>query len=632
MANSSQNHTILSELDIYLFRSGKHTQMYKKFGAQPTEKDGVSGMQFTVWAPGARHVELVGNFNGWQGHDHPLSVRWDSSGIWEAFVPGLSSGELYKYRIYSHHDSIVRDKADPFAFCTEVPSATSSITWSTDYKWKDKKWMSARNKKNTLGQPCSVYEVHLGSWKKDDQGNSLSYQALATELVEYVKKMGFTHVELMPVMEHPYYPSWGYQSVSYFAPSRRYGDPEDLMALIDALHKADIGVFLDWVPSHFAVDGHGLGQFDGSHAYEHPDRRKGFHPDWNSSIFNYERPEVVSFLLSSAHYWLDVYHVDGLRVDAVASMIYLDYSRDEGQWEPNMYGGNEYLAAIDFLKELNSSVFGRWEGVHMIAEESTAFSGVTRPVHLGGLGFTLKWMMGWMNDTLQYFGREPIYRQWHHGEISFSMVYAYSENYMMPLSHDEVVHGKASLVSKMPGDEWQKFAHLRLLYTYMYTHPGNKLIFMGGELGQVSEWNVNAQLEWQVLDYPNHAGVQTLLKELNAVYKKEKALHLCDFEHQGFEWIAHDDNQNAVLAYIRSHGSKDCIVVLNFTPNLLENYQLGVRQKGKYKEIFNSDHEQYWGSGQGNKNITSKAEESHGREHSISITVPPLAGIILKKA
>ena len=632
MAKFLKHHSLLTDLDIYLFKSGKHTQLYKRLGAHPIELDGVKGCYFAVFAPAARSVELVGDFNSWLGENFHLNVRWDSSGIWEGFVPDIHPGQLYKYRIRSHNDDIVRDKTDPFAFCTEVPSLTSGITWDLSHQWKDAKWMKARNESNKLGQPTSVYEVHLGSWKKSKAGDSLSYLELATELVNYVKEMGFTHVEFMPIMEHPYYPSWGYQLTSYFAPTRRFGDPEDLMYLVDAFHQAGIGVFLDWVPSHFAVDAHGLGQFDGSAVYEHPDRRKGFHPDWNSSIFNYERPEVVSFLLSSAHFWLDVYHMDGLRVDGVASMIYLDYSRDDGQWEPNKWGGNEYLAAIDFLKELNASIFGRFEGVQMIAEESTSFSGVTRPVDLGGLGFNLKWMMGWMNDSLQYFGREPIYRQFHHGEVSFSMVYSYSENFMMPLSHDEVVHGKGSLVSKMPGDEWQKFAHLRLLFLYMFTHPGNKLFFMGGEIGQVSEWNFNSQLEWPVLEYPNHQGIQDLVKDLNHLYRKEKALHLLDFHPDGFEWIDHSDTQNCVLAYIRKSGKKELVVVLNFTANYLENYELGVRKKGKYTEILNSDETKYWGSGQVNTKLTAIKGEKHGKENVLTLNIPPLGGLILKKS
>jgi len=632
MTQQVLTHSLFSDLDIYLFRTGKHTQLYKKLGAHRGEVDGVQGLYFAVYAPGASHVQVIGDWNGWNGHGYSLDVRWDSSGIWEGFIPGLDYGLLYKYRIYSHHDDIVRDKADPFGFCTEVPSLTSTISWDMRHEWEDDKWMASREKTNALGQPCSVYEVHLGSWKKNENGDSLSYRQLAEQLVPYVKKQGFTHVELMPVMEHPYYPSWGYQSTSYFAPSRRYGDPEDFAHLIDAFHQADIGVYLDWVPSHFAVDGHGLGMYDGSHVYEHPDHKKGFHPDWNSSIFNYERPEVVSFLLSSAHYWLDVYHADGIRVDAVASMIYLDYSRDEGQWDPNEHGGNEYIAAVNFIKELNTSVFAKHTGVQMIAEESTSYSGVTRPVHLGGLGFTQKWMMGWMNDTLQYFGREAIHRKYHHGEISFSMVYAYSENYVLPLSHDEVVHGKGSLVMKMPGDEWQKFAHLRLLLCYMYTHPGNKLLFMGAEIGQVSEWNVNSQLEWPVLQHPNHAGIQELVRDLNHLYKKEKALHQYDFYQEGFEWIDHGDTENCVLAYIRRAGKKDIVTVMNFTPQTLTDYEIGVNQNGVYREVLSSDEEKYWGSGMSNSSLKSKKGEKHGKAYTLSLTVPPLGAVILKKA
>jgi 1,4-alpha-glucan branching enzyme len=525
---------------------------------------------------------------------------------------------------------VVREKADPFARCTELPPATASITWALDHKWKDKKWLKKRTSTQRLEDPKSIYEVHLGSWKKNADGHSLSYRELANDLVQHVKTLGFTHIELMPIQEHPFYPSWGYQSTSYFAPTRRYGDPEDLMYFIDACHKEDLGVILDWVPSHFPADDHGLALFDGSCVYEHPDPRKGYHPDWKSSIFNYERPEVRSFLLSSAHFWLSHYHIDGLRVDAVASMIYLDYSREEGQWEPNIYGGNEYLAAVDFLKDLNSSAYQNHEGVIMIAEESTAFPGVTKPVHFGGLGFGYKWMMGWMNDTLRYFERDPIHRRYHHNEISFSLAYANSENYILPLSHDEVVYGKKALLDKMPGDEWQRFAELRLLYTYMFTHPGGKLIFMGGEIGQVAEWNINEQLEWFVMDYPLHKGISDVIKDLNGLYRSEPALHEKDHDPSGFTWIDHSDHENCVLAYTRQSGQDQVVVVLNFTPQTLTHYRLGVDKKGVYEEAFNSDAMIYQGSGQGNTAVSADKTESHGRPYSLSLTIPPLGGIVLK--
>lgn len=631
MTNYIVPHSLWTDEDIYLFKEGKHCTLYRRFGAHSMTVEGQTGMYFSVFAPGAKSVRVIGDHNGWDGKEHLLHVRWDESGIWEGFLPGFETGKLYKYQIFSHHDDVVREKADPFAFCTEMPPATASVSWELRYSWKDTNWMKKRVQVQKFGAPISVYEVHLGSWRKKNELESLTYLQLADQLIHHVKDLGFTHIELMPIQEHPFYPSWGYQSVSYFAPTRRYGDPEELMVLIDKAHQAGLAVILDWVPSHFPADDHGLAQFDGSAVYEHPDPRKGYHPDWKSSIFNYERPEVRSFLLSSAHFWLEKYHLDGLRVDAVASMIYLDYSREEGQWEPNMFGGNEYLAAIDFLKDLNSTCYAQHPGIIMVAEESTSFSGVTRSVDQGGLGFGYKWMMGWMNDTLEYFQRDPIHRKYHHNEISFSMAYAYSENYILPLSHDEVVYGKRALADKMPGDEWQRFAQMRLLLSYMYAHPGGKLLFMGVEMGQLSEWNVEKELEWFVLDYPHHHGIYKCLQTLNDVYKNKKALHASDFSTDGFEWIDHHDHENSVLVFVRKHGKKQIVVALNFTPSTLHDYRIGVLTTGQYTEIYNSDDKAFWGSGQTNVNLSSEKIESHGRDHSLSITLPPLGAIYLEK-
>lgn len=624
--------SFFTDFDVSLFQAGKHYKLFEKFGSHIKELDGISGVYFAVYAPSANKVEVVGDFNGWNGSGYELYVRWDSSGIWEGFVPNANEGDHYKYQIFSNNDSRIRLKADPYAFQTEMMPKSASIVWKQDYKWKDKTWMKKKRLvKNALDAPYSIYELHLGSWRKN-AGDSLSYKQLSEDLVKYVKDLGFTHVEFMPVTEHPYYPSWGYLSTSFFAPTSRFGEPEGLMELIDALHKAEIGVLMDWVPAHFPNDEFALADFDGSNVYEHPSREKGFHPDWNSLIFNYERNEVRSFLISSAFYWLDKYHLDGLRVDAVSSMLYLDYSREEGQWSPNIYGGNEYLAAIDFLKELNMAVYGAFEGVQMIAEESTAYPGVTKPVHLGGLGFGMKWMMGWMNDTLQYFSRPPIYRNYHHGEVSFSMTYAFTENFLLPLSHDEVVHGKQSLIYKMPGDDWQRFANVRLLYAYMFTHPGNKLLFMGNEIGQTSEWNVNEQLDWHLLDNVSHQGIQALVKDLNKLFTSEKSLSTNNFSYKGFEWISHDDNQNCVLAYIRKTEKESIVVVCNFSPQVIPDYKIGVAKKGKYKVLLNTDDIKYSGSG-ANKTTqySTKKLEKHGKDNALSLTLVPLGTLILKQ-
>ncbi|MCU0354621.1 MAG: 1,4-alpha-glucan branching protein GlgB, partial [Cytophagales bacterium] len=513
--------SLLTDFDISLFRAGKHYKLYEKLGSHVITHDGTQGTYFAVWAPNAERVSLIGNFNYWDRDSHPLYPRWDGSGIWEAFVPHIGHGEVYKYFVKSHNYGQELEKGDPFAMLWETPPRTASVVWDTAYQWNDTAWLTSRREKAGKVQPMSVYEVHLGSWGRvPEEGNrSLSYRELADRLPAYVKDLGFTHVEFMPVMEHPFFGSWGYQITGYFAPSSRYGTPQDFMHLVDALHQAGVGVILDWVPSHFPEDVHGLANFDGTRLYEHADPRKGWHPDWKSLIFNYGRNEVRAFLISNALFWLDRYHTDGLRVDAVASMLYLDYSRNAGEWIPNEYGGRENLEAISLLKEFNQAVYGEFPDVHTIAEESTAYPGVSKPVFAGGLGFGMKWMMGWMHDTLSYFSKEPLYRKYHQGQITFSLVYAFHENFMLPLSHDEVVHGKNPLIYKMPGDEWQKFANLRLLYGYMFAHPGMKLLFMGGEFGQTREWNHDRSLDWHLLDYPLHQGVRNALREINRLFR-----------------------------------------------------------------------------------------------------------------
>ena len=632
MAQKVHPYSIISDFDVNLFDSGKHTKMFDKLGSHITEVNGESGVYFAVYAPAALQVQVIGDFNYWNGYEHNLNVRWDGSGIWEGFIPGVGLGALYKYRIYSNHDSAIREKADPYARLYENPPKTASVVWHDDYKWQDEEWMATREEKAGLDSAMTIYELHLGSWKKTADGSrSLHYTELAEQLVDYVQEMGYTHVELMPVMEHPYFPSWGYLCTGYFAPSSRYGSPAELKYLIDKLHQAGVGVLLDWVPAHFPADEHALADFDGSSLYEHPDPQRGHHPDWNSSIFNYERPQIRSFLLSSAHFWCQYFHADGIRVDAVASMLYLDYSRKDGEWSPNIYGGNENLASIELLKELNVSIYGDFPGVHMIAEESTAFPGVTRPVHLGGLGFGLKWMMGWMNDTLAYFEKDPIHRKYHHHEMSRSLTYAFSENYVLPLSHDEVVHGKQALVTKMPGDEWQRFANLRLLYLAMYTHPGQKLLFMGCDIGQTAEWDVNQSIPWHLLDHAPHKGVQQMVKAINKLYRSETALYGTNYSHDGYEWIDYGDSENTVLSYIRRHESQYVVVVLNFSPVVREAYAVGVPEAGSYEVLFNSDDEQYWGSGVANGVATAAGHGMHGREQSISLRLPPLGGLVLKK-
>jgi len=627
-------HSLLTDFDIDLFKSGKHYKLYEKLGSHLTEVEGVKGTYFAVWAPSAKSVSVVGDFNFWTEGEHKLNVRWDSSGIWEGFIPGVQQGDKYKYKIQSNHNNVVTEKADPYALSCEHPPKTASVVWDLKYKWKDKKWMGYRKDKNALDKPYSVYEVHLGSWRKNtDENRPLTYVELAEELVDYVKEVGFTHVEFMPIMEYPYDPSWGYQLTGYFAPTSRFGKPEDFMLLVDKLHQNDIGVILDWVPSHFPDDAHGLGFFDGSCAYEHPDTKKGYHKDWKSLIFNYGRNEVKSFLISNALFWLDQYHADGLRVDAVASMLYLDYSREHGEWDPNMYGGNENLEAIEFIKELNLAVYENYPDVQTIAEESTSFTGVSKPIHLGGLGFGMKWMMGWMHDTLEYFKKEGIYRRHHQNDLTFSMTYAFTENFMLPLSHDEVVYGKKSIRGRMTGDEWQQFANLRLMYGYMFTHPGTNLLFMGNEIGQSEEWNFQGSVDWHLLQYDYHKGVKQLVTDLNSFYKSRPALYEKQFSQEGFLWIDYGDAENSVLSYIRKGHDveNDLVVVCNMTPVVRENYKIGVTRKGRLKEVFNSDAEKYAGSGVSNKKtITIKKTKWHGKSHSAVVTLPPLAVVVFE--
>ncbi|RKD16353.1 1,4-alpha-glucan branching enzyme [Pelobium manganitolerans] len=622
-----------TDFDVMLFKSGKHYKLFDKLGSHVVTHNGVVGTYFAVWAPNAHYVSVIGNFNYWDNSSHPLYVRWDGTGIWEGFIPHVGNGETYKYFINSTNGADL-EKADPFALRSEEPPRTASIVWDTWYEWKDKEWMMHRHKNNALNQPMSVYEVHFGSWSRSPETPDLflSYRDMADKMVPYVKEMGFTHVEFMPLMEHPFYPSWGYQITGYFAASCRYGTPQDLMFLIEEFHKAGIGVIMDWVPSHFPGDSHGLYQFDGSHLYEHADVRKGFHPDWKSYIFNYGRNEVRSFLISNAIFWLERYHVDGLRVDAVASMLYLDYSRKHDEWVPNEFGGRENTEAISFLKEFNEAVYAMFPDVQTIAEESTSFSGVSRPTYAGGLGFGQKWMMGWMNDTLRYFAEDPVNRKYHHSGLTFSTIYAFTENFMLPLSHDEVVHGKKPLIYKMPGDEWQQFANLRLLYAYMWTHPGTKLLFMGGEFAQTREWNPRYSLDWHLLQYTPHQGIKKLVMALNKLYKEEPALYEKSFDSEGFEWIVNDDAENSVVVYTRkgNNPKDDLIIALNLTPVPRQDYRFGANCGGTWTEIFNSDAREFWGSGMRNSNKVAEDIPSHWRKNSISVCLPPLAMLVFK--
>jgi len=623
----------LTDHDVYLFREGTHFRMYEKLGAHLAERDGEPGVRFSVWAPNARSVSVIGTFNGWDRLSHPMH-RLGDTGIWESFVPGVAAGAVYKYHIVSHHRGHSIDKADPYGFSHEEPPRTGSVVSDLDYAWGDHDWMTTRGASQALGRPTSIYEVHLGSWRRvHEQGDRfLSYREIAEPLARHVKETGFTHVELLPVMEHPFYGSWGYQTTGYFAPTRRYGEPVDLMYLIDHLHQNGIGVILDWVPSHFPTDGHGLSFFDGTWLYEHADPKRGYHPDWKSSIFNYGRHEVRSFLLSSAAFWLDQFHADGIRVDAVASMLYLDYSRKEGGWVPNRYGGREDLEALEFLRVLNEGLYRDHPDIQMIAEESTAWPMVSKPVWLGGLGFGMKWDLGWMHDTLEYMRLDSIHRAHHHTKLTFRMLYAWSENYVLPLSHDEVVHGKGSLINKMSGDRWRKFANLRLLYTYMWTQPGKKLLFMGNEFAQAREWNHDRSLDWSLLEEHHHAAVLGLVARLNDLYRTLPALHKRDVDHLGFEWIDANDAMQSVISYVRrgDEGDPPLLMVLNFTPVPRKGYRVGSPLPGAWKEILNTDAIEWGGSGVTNDGtLETDPIEAHGRRNSLRLTLPPLGAVVL---
>lgn len=626
---------MLTADDVYLFREGRHARLYEKLGSHVTSIDGADGVCFAVWAPNAVAVSVIGDFNGWQSGVHVLRARPDHSGIWEGFVLGIGHGACYKYRITSAFHGYVVDKADPFAFRAEVPPRTASLVWNLQYHWSDQVWLDTRSQVSALSAPMSIYEVHLGSWRRvpEEHNRPLTYRELADVLPQYVSDMGFTHVELMPITEHPFYGSWGYQTTGYFAATARYGTPEDLMYLIDRLHEQGIAVLLDWVPSHFPTDQHGLSYFDGTHLFEHADPRIGYHPEWNSSIFNYGRHEVRSILISSALFWLDKYHVDGIRVDGVASMLYRDYARRAGEWIPNEHGGRENVDAIVFLRDLNEAIYRDFPETQTIAEESTAWPMVSRPTYMGGLGFGLKWNMGWMHDTLDYFSMDPIYRRFHQGQWTFSIWYAFQENFVLPLSHDEVVHGKGSLIDKMPGDFWRKFANLRLLFGYMYAHPGKKLIFMGNEFAQWHEWNHDQSLDWHLIDEGPHQGMRRLVQDLNRLLRQEEALHVRDCESEGFAWLDMQDYGQSVISFYRRgiHPDDLVLVVCNATPLPRFNYRLGVGRSGVWKEILNTDSHIYGGSGHGNLGTVEAAPVSaHGQYYSLTLTLPPLGVIYLK--
>jgi 1,4-alpha-glucan branching enzyme len=627
--------SLLSDDDLYLFNEGTHYKLYDKLGAHPLKVDGVSGVYFAVWAPNAREVYVIGDFNAWDHASHPLHSR-GVSGIWEGFIAGLGEGALYKYFVVSQFNGYAVEKADPFAFFSETPPKTASIVRDLYHRWLDQAWMKERRRPNALEAPLSIYEVHLGSWRRvpEESNRYLTYREIAPLLADYVTRLGFTHVEFLPVMEHPFYGSWGYQTTGYFAPTSRYGTPQDFMYLVDYLHRHNIGVILDWVPSHFPDDQHALSFFDGTHLYEHDDPRQGIHPEWHSCIFNHGRHEVREFLYSSALFWLEKYHIDALRVDAVASMLYLDYARKNGDWIPNKYGGRENLEAIDFLKKFNEIVYGEKPDIQTIAEESTAWPMISRPTFSGGLGFGMKWDMGWMHDTLYYIGKDPIYRKYHQNDLTFRMIYAFTENFILPLSHDEVVYGKASLLGKMPGDDWQKFANLRLLYGYMFAQPGKKLLFMGGEFGQWREWSHESSLEWHLTQYERHSGLQQLVADLNSLYRSEAALHQLDFEPGGFEWIDAADDAHSVMSFMRrGRAPEDIIVaVYNFTPMTHHNYEIGMPLPGIWQEVLNTDAVKYGGSGRGNPQEVKTSDKSvHHRPYSVNITIPPLAVIFLKR-
>jgi 1,4-alpha-glucan branching enzyme len=625
---------LLTDDDVYLFNEGSHFRLYDKLGSRVVNSPEGRGCYFAVWAPDAERVSVMGNFNGWNKESHPLHTH-GSSGIWEGLIPKIDKGTLYKYHIQSRYNGYRVDKTDPFSIFNEIPPKTASIVWDLDYSWGDREWMERRAERTGLDRPMSIYEMHVGSWRRvPEEGNrSLSYREMAPQLADYLERMGFTHVEFLPIMDHPFFGSWGYQITGYFAPSGNYGTPQDLMYLIDMLHQRGIGVILDWVPSHFPADEHGLGFFDGTHLYEHSDPRKGFHPEWNSFIFNYGRNEVQSFLISNALFWLDNYHVDGLRVDAVASMLYLDYGRREGEWIPNRYGGRENIEAINLMRRLNEEVYKSFPAVQTIAEESTAWPMVSRPNYVGGLGFGLKWDMGWMHDTLEYMSLDPIHRRYHHNKLTFRMIYAFHENFVLPLSHDEVVYGKGSLIGKMPGDDWQKFANLRALFAYMIAQPAKKLLFMGGEFGQRREWAHDASLEWDLLDYDFHRGLQRWVADLNRLYRSEPALHELDCDPRGFEWIDCSDVESSIVSWIRKGKSFNDLILIacNFTPVSRQNYRLGAPRGGFWREVLNSDAGDYGGGNIGNfGGVEAIPVPLHGRPCSLTVTLPPLAAIFLK--
>ena len=627
------NYSLFSDQQITNYQNGTNYTLYNLFGSHEIEVLGIKGYYFSVWAPNATEVSVIGSFNDWKKGMHPLFVRLDNSGIWEGFIPGFTKGETYKYAIKGYK-GIEIDKGDPFANYWEMKPATASISWDMQYNWADDVWMAKRKKNNSLQSPWSIYEVHLASWMrpdKNDEDRYNSYQQITERLVSYVKEMGFTHVELMPVMEHPFDGSWGYQGTGFFAPTSRFGKPEDFMAMIDAFHNADIGIILDWVPSHFPYDAHGLFMFDGTHTYEYADMRKGYHPDWNSYIFNYERGEVKSFLISSARFWFDKFHIDGIRVDAVSSILQLDYSRTEGQWEPNKYGGNGNIEAIAFIKDLNETIYRDFPDVQTIAEEATDWPNISTPTFAGGMGFGMKWMMGWMHDTLNFFKMDPYFRQFHQDSFTFSMVYYYNENFMLPLSHDEVVHGKSPMIYKMPGDEWQKFANLRLLYTYMYTHPGAKLLFMGNEFAQSSEWNHHSELDWNLLQYDSHKLMRECVKDLNHLYTSQPALYELQFDTAGFEWVNLNHREEGVIVYKRKGKNKvdEILVVLNMTPVVRQNFKLLVYGKPSWTEIFNSNNAKYWGSGDvDNAVLPGILMDETSCLYELSINLPSLGGLV----
>jgi 1,4-alpha-glucan branching enzyme len=624
--------SLLNDDDLYLFNQGSHFRLYEKLGAHLIAGEN-TGTYFAVWAPDAEQVFVMGDFNQWHRDSHALMPK-GQSGIWEGFFPDMGKGALYKYRIVSRFNGYRVDKADPLSIFNEVPPKTASIVWDLDYTWGDREWMAGRHQRNRLDKPMAIYEMHLGSWRRIEQeGNrSLSYRELAPQLADYLQKLDYTHVEFMPVMDHPFFGSWGYQITGFFAPSGNFGTPQDLMYLIDYLHQRGIGVILDWVPSHFPSDEHGPAFFDGTHLYEHADSRQGYHPEWNSFIFNYGRNEVRSFLISNALFWLDRYHADGLRVDAVASMLYLDYARKDGEWVPNKYGGRENIDAIDFLRRLNAAVYEHFPDTQTIAEESTDWPMVSRPTYVGGLGFGLKWDMGWMHDTLQYMRKEPVHRRYHQDKLTFRMLYAFHENFVLPLSHDEVVYGKGSLLGKMSGDDWQKFANLRALYGYMYAQPAKKLLFMGGEFGQWREWSHDGSLDWDLVDYPLHSGVQQWIRDLNRLYRSEPALHELDCEPAGFEWIDCGDAESSVVSLIRKGKSTANLVLMvcNFTPVPRQEYRIGAPHGGFWREALNSDATEYGGSGMGNRGgVDADAWPQHGRPFSLPLTLPPLSALFL---